>query len=167
MSGLYLFGRVAIADFAAAEIVAARDRLDIGRGLAGRCGSMVERIESILMEVTGARQVSVPETLQRLWSGYGSIARYALDGAGRDSVIVKHIRHRAQQGIRAAGIPIIRIGASCAPTQWRRTGISTMRRSVGLAAGCRSAWGLSVVGRRRCWFWRIWMRPGIHGARAR
>jgi hypothetical protein len=29
--------------------------------------------------------------LQRLWSGYGSIVRYALEGAAQASVIVKHV----------------------------------------------------------------------------
>ena len=58
----------------------------------------MEAIESILRGVTGARCARAAETLQRLWSGYGSIVRYTLEGAAMDSVIVKHIAppHAAQ-----------------------------------------------------------------------
>lgn len=52
---------------------------------------MLNRIESILKEATGATEVRAVETLQRLWSGYGSIVRYQLVGAEMSTVIVKHV----------------------------------------------------------------------------
>lgn len=52
---------------------------------------MQDQIESIIAEVTGAEKVVKEAVLQRLWSGYGSIVRYALQGAEVPSVIVKHV----------------------------------------------------------------------------
>jgi aminoglycoside phosphotransferase (APT) family kinase protein len=52
---------------------------------------MKQFIESHIIQCFGARHVSEPSVIQRLWSGYGSIARYALEGADVNSVIVKHI----------------------------------------------------------------------------
>ncbi|NQY31785.1 MAG: phosphotransferase [Coraliomargarita sp.] len=52
---------------------------------------MIENIESIVRKSTGASEAHEVEELQRLWSGYGSIVRYALKGASVPSVIVKHV----------------------------------------------------------------------------
>lgn len=52
---------------------------------------MTGRIDSILKQATGAQQVCELETLQRLWSGYGSIVRYELTATDQTSVIVKHV----------------------------------------------------------------------------
>lgn len=48
-------------------------------------------IESILKTCTGAQAVREEGVLQRLWSGYGSIVRYNIEGSGLGSVIVKHV----------------------------------------------------------------------------
>jgi aminoglycoside phosphotransferase (APT) family kinase protein len=52
---------------------------------------MNNSIESDIIECLRASEVSSAEVIQRLWSGYGSIVRYAVKGAEVDSVIVKHI----------------------------------------------------------------------------
>jgi len=52
---------------------------------------MNDEIESIIIAATGAQSVCEVGVLQSLWSGYGSIVRYKLIGAERESVIVKHI----------------------------------------------------------------------------
>lgn len=44
-----------------------------------------------LLEVTQAQGCTEAETIQSLWSGYGTIARYALHGAERKTAVVKHI----------------------------------------------------------------------------
>ncbi len=50
-----------------------------------------ELIEAKLLEITGAHVLGDSQTIQRLWSGYGSIVRYELIGASVPSVIVKHV----------------------------------------------------------------------------
>lgn len=52
---------------------------------------MKQSIESILKLCTGADRVHEVGVLQRLWSGYGSIVRYELEGAEMETVIVKHV----------------------------------------------------------------------------
>lgn len=52
---------------------------------------MKQSIESILKKATGAAHVREAGVLQRLWSGYGSIVRYELEGASEPSAIVKHV----------------------------------------------------------------------------
>ncbi|MDC7231746.1 MAG: choline kinase, partial [Spirochaetales bacterium] len=60
-------------------------------------------VEEIVQKCTGAQRIRELETIQSLWSGYGSIIRYQLFGqntAGQDmagpagTVIVKHVRFR-------------------------------------------------------------------------
>ncbi|MEM1223875.1 MAG: phosphotransferase, partial [Verrucomicrobiota bacterium] len=53
--------------------------------------SMIEAIESILKQATGASEVWQMEILQSLWSGYGSIVRYELVDAAHPTVVVKHV----------------------------------------------------------------------------
>lgn len=43
------------------------------------------------MQTTGATRCWEQGVVQRLWSGYGSILRYGLEGSDRTSLIVKHI----------------------------------------------------------------------------
>lgn len=50
---------------------------------------------SILRRATGAREVRKAETIQTLWSGYGSLDRYHLKGADMGSVVVKHVQLRS------------------------------------------------------------------------
>ena len=49
-------------------------------------------IENVVLNATGAREITGTEIVQRLWSGYGQIVRCHLDGALPSSVIVKHVR---------------------------------------------------------------------------
>lgn len=55
-------------------------------------------IEDIILKSTGAEAAREIETIQSLWSGYGSILRYKLEGGSGSSdpqtVIVKHVRFR-------------------------------------------------------------------------
>ena len=53
---------------------------------------MEDALKAVIMKVTEATQVELKETIQSLWSGYGSIDRYQLTGASRKSVIIKHVR---------------------------------------------------------------------------
>ncbi len=48
-------------------------------------------IAELVREVTTAHAVTSTEVVQSLWSGYGQIVRYYLDGATAPSVIVKHV----------------------------------------------------------------------------
>lgn len=53
---------------------------------------MNKHIRDLILHSTHATDLFKGETLQELWSGYGSIDRYGLIGADRDTVIVKHVR---------------------------------------------------------------------------
>lgn len=48
-------------------------------------------LSALIREVTGAKAHSKPETIQSLWSGYGSIVRYHLEGASMPTIIVKQV----------------------------------------------------------------------------
>jgi len=45
----------------------------------------------IIQSATGASRVTELGVLQKLWSGYGSIVRYAVEGTDIGSVVVKHV----------------------------------------------------------------------------
>ncbi len=45
----------------------------------------------IILRVTGARDLHQIEKIQDLWSGYGSILRYALEDSELSTVVVKHV----------------------------------------------------------------------------
>ncbi len=49
-------------------------------------------LEQHILKLTNAKEILGVETLQELWSGYGTIKRYALKGTAFPSVVVKHIR---------------------------------------------------------------------------
>ncbi|WP_022951667.1 phosphotransferase [Leucothrix mucor] len=49
-------------------------------------------LATIILNATGASELSLAGTIQNLWSGYGSIDRYRLTGGEQASVIVKHVR---------------------------------------------------------------------------
>lgn len=51
-----------------------------------------ERFQSIILDSTGASEISSLETIQNLWSGYGKIIRCYLKGAKEASVVVKNVR---------------------------------------------------------------------------
>lgn len=48
-------------------------------------------VDKYIRKVTGAADVREAGVLQVLWSGYGRIIRYELEGADRESVVVKHV----------------------------------------------------------------------------
>jgi streptomycin 6-kinase len=50
------------------------------------------RVEDHLCALTGARSARRVERIQSLWSGWGEIVRYALEGASSPSVVVKIVR---------------------------------------------------------------------------
>ena len=52
---------------------------------------MALEVEKWIRETTGASRCWELGTVQSLWSGYGSILRYGLEGTDRSSVIVKHV----------------------------------------------------------------------------
>ncbi|MDQ8203117.1 phosphotransferase [Pelagicoccus sp. SDUM812003] len=54
--------------------------------------TLCQKFMDTLIRSTGARAAHEIETLQTLWSGYGKIARYALEDCELDSVIVKRIK---------------------------------------------------------------------------
>lgn len=53
--------------------------------------TMHEDFPEIIKQATGARDLELIEVIQELWSGYGTIRRYRLMGAGRKRVVVKHV----------------------------------------------------------------------------
>ena len=53
---------------------------------------MDPHVRNIILEATGAGDLLKAETIQSLWSGYGSIDRYVLKGSEVDTVVVKHVR---------------------------------------------------------------------------
>jgi aminoglycoside phosphotransferase (APT) family kinase protein len=48
-------------------------------------------LEAWIEETTGANRCVEAEVLQSLWSGYGAIVRYRIEGVDHPSVIVKHV----------------------------------------------------------------------------
>lgn len=53
---------------------------------------MDSQLRNIILNATGATHLYAVDTIQSLWSGYGSIDRYGLVGSEQGSVIVKHVR---------------------------------------------------------------------------
>lgn len=53
---------------------------------------MNNQLENLILRATGAESIFPIGVIQRLWSGYGVIARYGLTGCGFGSVIIKHVR---------------------------------------------------------------------------
>ncbi|WP_211665424.1 phosphotransferase [Leucothrix arctica] len=49
-------------------------------------------MKEVILKATGAEDIFLAETIQSLWSGYGSLDRYGLIGGTGGSVIVKHVR---------------------------------------------------------------------------
>ncbi len=52
---------------------------------------MNQHFTKITLNATGASRLTESEIIQSLWSGYGKIVRCRLEGADRDSVVVKHV----------------------------------------------------------------------------
>ncbi len=55
---------------------------------------MNSHFQRIILETTGANELVKTSEIQRLWSGYGEIARYRLRGKGTsiDQVVIKHVK---------------------------------------------------------------------------
>lgn len=53
---------------------------------------MNSHLRDIILSATGAEDLLPGDTIQSLWSGYGSIDRYGLIGSELDTVVVKHVR---------------------------------------------------------------------------
>jgi hypothetical protein len=53
---------------------------------------MDSHLREVILGATGADDAFKAETIQQLWSGYGSLDRYGLSGSPWASVIVKHVR---------------------------------------------------------------------------
>lgn len=53
---------------------------------------MNEHFKELILKSTDSTDFFEIEKIQDLWSGYGVIARYGLEGGTRESVVVKHIR---------------------------------------------------------------------------
>jgi len=58
---------------------------------------MNKHIEEIICHATDAVTCSHIEDIQSLWSGYGSIKRFSVEGGNRDSVVVKQVKLPDQQ----------------------------------------------------------------------
>ncbi|MFT5242078.1 MAG: aminoglycoside phosphotransferase (APT) family kinase protein [Candidatus Promineifilaceae bacterium] len=52
---------------------------------------MDEHFTEITLNATGASALAQSDVIQSLWSGYGTISRCGLEGAERESVVVKHV----------------------------------------------------------------------------
>ncbi|MDG1050941.1 MAG: phosphotransferase [Planctomycetota bacterium] len=50
------------------------------------------RLEAMTREATGATRILSREVVQSLWSGYGEILRFELEGATCSTVVVKHVK---------------------------------------------------------------------------
>ena len=48
-------------------------------------------VYELVLRATGARAIAGTQIVQSLWSGYGQILRFTLDGGRLPSVIVKHV----------------------------------------------------------------------------
>lgn len=53
---------------------------------------MDKEIEKRIVKAISAKAISQPETIQSLWSGYGEIVRYKVEGGERKSIVVKHVK---------------------------------------------------------------------------
>ncbi|MBN2686087.1 MAG: phosphotransferase [Pontiellaceae bacterium] len=52
---------------------------------------MNDRFQSVILRATGADAITKQHVIQRLWSGYGKIARIHLRGGRCNSVVIKHV----------------------------------------------------------------------------
>ncbi len=52
---------------------------------------MNKYFQSLILQATSAERLFKIETIQSLWSGYGEIVRYGLQGGETETVVVKHV----------------------------------------------------------------------------
>lgn len=55
-------------------------------------GNMEKQSEEKILSILGAQTMTKVEVIQNLWSGYGEIVRYNIEGAKMKSIIVKHVK---------------------------------------------------------------------------
>ncbi|MEQ2165686.1 hypothetical protein GOODEAATRI_019688 [Goodea atripinnis] len=53
---------------------------------------MKQEYQDLILQTCGASSLRVGAKIQTLWSGYGEIVRLHLEGCGRPSVVVKHVK---------------------------------------------------------------------------
>ena len=53
---------------------------------------MNNEYKEFILQATGASQMQIVEVIQELWSGYGQIVRYKLEGCERKSIVIKHVQ---------------------------------------------------------------------------
>lgn len=53
---------------------------------------MNDSFEEVICKATGADELFLIEDIQSLWSGYGKIMRYGLQGGSGERVVVKHVK---------------------------------------------------------------------------
>ncbi|MEH0154963.1 oxidoreductase family protein [Limibacter armeniacum] len=53
---------------------------------------MNNHFKNTILKATGATDLFEIEVIQQLWSGYGQIIRYGLEGATTNSIVVKHVK---------------------------------------------------------------------------
>ena len=53
---------------------------------------MSKALENLILKKLGASSITDAQQIQSLWSGYGQIVRYSLEGAQFQSVVVKHVK---------------------------------------------------------------------------
>jgi len=53
---------------------------------------MNEHFQSLILQATSAEKLYKIESIQSLWSGYGEIVRYGLQGSESKTVVVKHVK---------------------------------------------------------------------------
>ncbi len=63
----------------------------------GSADAARNRVEEMTLAATGAIRLVSREVVQSLWSGYGEILRYQLEGAPLPSVVVKHVKWPSQR----------------------------------------------------------------------
>ena len=54
-------------------------------------------LELSILEACGAKSVHFIEEVQSLWSGWGSVSRYAVEGCDQSSIVVKHVQCPEEQ----------------------------------------------------------------------
>ena len=52
---------------------------------------MNSAFQETIIKATGAKEITPTEVIQNLWSGYGEIIRFELEGAPMKTVVVKHV----------------------------------------------------------------------------
>ena len=113
----------------------------------------MKNFSEFVLEVTKAQGIGQISEIQSLWSGYGSIKRLQVKGAGAPSVIVKLVRPPSSADHPGGGIPDFPTSGSLSPIRWNRTGTVTERWMVpGEMHEFPNAMGFIRMVIRFCWY---------------